>query len=137
MSLATQHHLIVVIDGECIMCSKFAKFVVTFNPDARLIWAQNDTAKEFLKAFNISFENVMRSIVVVRRGNVFRGSDAFIQILLTMPWYLRLVAYSMMIFPRPLRELVYNWVATNRYDLFGKYETCTLPSKEIRSKFLH
>ena len=40
------------------------------------------------------------------------------------------------IVPRPLRDLFYRFVATNRYRVFGKYETCMLPEPRHRTKFL-
>jgi predicted DCC family thiol-disulfide oxidoreductase YuxK len=38
--------------------------------------------------------------------------------------------------PRPLRDLVYRWIARNRYRWFGKKETCRLPNAEERARFL-
>jgi predicted DCC family thiol-disulfide oxidoreductase YuxK len=38
--------------------------------------------------------------------------------------------------PRPLRNLFYRIVASNRYRVFGKYETCMLPAPDQRAKFL-
>jgi predicted DCC family thiol-disulfide oxidoreductase YuxK len=38
--------------------------------------------------------------------------------------------------PRALRDLVYRFVATNRYRVFGKYDTCMLPDPSQRSRFL-
>jgi predicted DCC family thiol-disulfide oxidoreductase YuxK len=38
--------------------------------------------------------------------------------------------------PRPLRDFVYRFVATNRYRMFGKFETCMLPEPRHRKKFL-
>ena len=40
------------------------------------------------------------------------------------------------IVPRPLRDVVYRFVATNRYRVFGKYDTCMLPDPNQRSRFL-
>ena len=131
------HALVVIIDGVCVMCNKFARFVTYFNPDAKLMWAQNESAKQFLTSVNISFEDVMRSIVVVKNDKVYRGSDAFIAVLLTMNLFFKFIACLMMLFPKPLREWVYQKVADNRYYLFGKTDTCPLPSPEMRSKFLH
>jgi len=36
----------------------------------------------------------------------------------------------------PLRDWVYDLIAAHRYRLFGKHETCLLPSPEVRSRFL-
>jgi predicted DCC family thiol-disulfide oxidoreductase YuxK len=38
--------------------------------------------------------------------------------------------------PRPLLEWGYRIVARNRYRLFGRYDTCPLPSEDTRSRFL-
>ena len=137
MSLALKHSLIAVLDGECVVCSSFARFIVHFNPDARIMWAQHAVTKSFLKEFDISFEDVMRSVVVVRYGKAFRGSDAFVQVLSTMPWYFRIFGFIISIFPFTIREWVYQRVANNRYALFGKKDTCSLPSPTMKSKFLH
>jgi predicted DCC family thiol-disulfide oxidoreductase YuxK len=135
--MAIEHKLVVVLDGECVMCSKFALFIASFSPDARLMWAQHEKSKQFLRKFDISYEDIMKSIAAIKDGKAYRGSDAFIQILISMPWYLRLMGYLMMLFPRFIREYIYGLVAVNRYTLFGKYETCTIPDASVRSKFLH
>jgi predicted DCC family thiol-disulfide oxidoreductase YuxK len=38
--------------------------------------------------------------------------------------------------PRAVRDLVYRFVATNRYRVFGKYDACMLPDPNQRSRFL-
>ncbi len=40
------------------------------------------------------------------------------------------------IFPRPVRDLVYRAFAANRYRLFGRKDTCELPTPEERSLLL-
>ena len=137
MSLAKQHELIVVIDGVCVVCSTFSKFVAYFNPEARLMWAQHPTTIQFLNTYNISYHDFMQSIVVVHRGIVYRGSDAFVTVLKTMPWYLVILGYAIQIFPRFIREYVYGVISSNRYSLFGKKEACERPSKTLKAKFLH
>ena len=129
---------VVVIDGECVVCSGFARFIVHLSPESRLMWAQHPITKKFLlDEHNISYDDVMRSIVAVRDGKVYRGSDAFIHILSTMPWYFQILSFIISIFPRFIREWVYGIVASNRYTLFGKKDTCSLPSPSMKSKFLH
>jgi predicted DCC family thiol-disulfide oxidoreductase YuxK len=48
-------------------------------------------------------------------------------------WRLCLAAY---VIPTPVRDFLYNQFARHRYRLFGKYDTCPLPSPEVRSRFL-
>ena len=48
----------------------------------------------------------------------------------------RAAAGLLWIVPRPLRDIGYSWIANNRYAIFGKKETCRMPSAEERSRFL-
>ena len=136
-SLTEQHALIVVIDGVCVVCSNLARFVVHFNPEARLMWAQNPKTVEFLSSQGISFPDIMSSIAVFSNKQIYRGSDAFAVILRSMPWYLAVVGWLMILFPRVLREFVYSLIARNRYRIFGKTQSCSIADKTLRSKFLH
>ena len=49
------------------------------------------------------------------------------------PWPLFSVFW---IVPSPLRDLVYRFVANNRYRWFGKREECWVPTPELRARFL-
>ena len=48
-------------------------------------------------------------------------------------WKLFLVGY---IIPRPIRDALYDFVARNRYKVFGKHESCMLPPPNSRARFL-
>ncbi len=38
--------------------------------------------------------------------------------------------------PRPMRDWIYSVVARNRYRVFGRYDTCPVPSPDHRARFL-
>lgn len=137
MSLSEKYRVIAVLDGECVVCSGFARFIAYFCPEARLMWAQHPVTRKFLEEFSISFDDVMQSIVVVKDGTVFRGSNAFVQILSVMPWYFQILSVIISLFPFFIREPVYRLVARYRYSLFGRKDSCSLPSPALKSKFLH
>jgi predicted DCC family thiol-disulfide oxidoreductase YuxK len=40
------------------------------------------------------------------------------------------------VIPRPIRDWLYDRVASNRYKLFGKKTECDLPSTEQLNRFL-
>jgi predicted DCC family thiol-disulfide oxidoreductase YuxK len=52
---------------------------------------------------------------------------------LTGAWPLLFLA---IVVPRPLRDAVYNWVAHNRYDWFGRRDECRVPTPALRDRFL-
>lgn len=75
------------------------------------------------------------SIVFVSNGQVYTKSTAALRIAksLTFPYAL---LFGLMIFPRPLRDVVYKWVARNRYKWFGMSDLCRLPTQEEKQFFL-
>jgi len=38
--------------------------------------------------------------------------------------------------PRPIADLFYDFVARVRYRLFGRFESCAIPSADERARFL-
>lgn len=48
----------------------------------------------------------------------------------------RFAAYLLQIVPRPIRDWGYRVVAGNRYRIFGRYDTCPIPSEQTRTRFL-
>jgi len=66
---------------------------------------------------------------------VFVRSDAALRVAgyLGGIWKLALAAY---LIPRPVRDFLYDEFAKRRYRWFGKYDTCLLPPREVRERFL-
>jgi predicted DCC family thiol-disulfide oxidoreductase YuxK len=42
----------------------------------------------------------------------------------------------LLVLPRPLRDLVYRFVAKYRYKWFGRREQCMVPTAELKERFL-
>jgi predicted DCC family thiol-disulfide oxidoreductase YuxK len=80
-------------------------------------------------------EEMGDSIFYLRDGKIFSKSTAVLMALSDLGGMWKVVIIFKLI-PHPLRDLVYGVVAKNRYKLFGKYETCRLPTPEERAKFL-
>ena len=77
----------------------------------------------------------MDSILVIDQHKVYNSSDAALHISkhLNGLWsYL----YVLKVIPKPLRDVVYKFIAKNRYTWFGKKDSCMIPSPEIRNRFL-
>jgi predicted DCC family thiol-disulfide oxidoreductase YuxK len=75
------------------------------------------------------------TIVLLDAGKTYVKSTAALRIArgLRFPWPL---LYAFVAVPRPVRDLIYDWVARHRYRWFGKRDTCMLPTPELRERFL-
>jgi predicted DCC family thiol-disulfide oxidoreductase YuxK len=63
-------------------------------------------------------------------------SDAVLALLSRLPSPWPTVAGALRLVPRPLRDLAYRLVARWRYRVWGRLETCPIPTAEERNRFL-
>jgi predicted DCC family thiol-disulfide oxidoreductase YuxK len=75
------------------------------------------------------------TVVIVQNGRRYVRSDAILHLLLDLraPWPL---GFAAILLPLGLRDAVYRWVASNRYRVFGRSDSCPLPPPGLRERFL-
>ena len=77
----------------------------------------------------------MKSIVYIEGRHAYTESDAVIKIAGHLDRY-RTLAAIFRLLPRPFRDFLYRRVANNRYRIWGKNDSCMLPTAQNRKKFL-
>lgn len=129
-------HSIVLFDGHCNLCHGFVVFIIRRDPQGLFKFAslQSDPGRKLLA--DAGRVDSLDSVVLVEGGRIFDRSTAGLRILRRLGWLWPL-AYAFIIVPRPVRDMVYNWIARNRYAWFGRTPQCLLPTPEISSRFLH
>jgi predicted DCC family thiol-disulfide oxidoreductase YuxK len=75
------------------------------------------------------------TILVVDGDRVLRDSDAVLAIYSALGWPWRAARWFGAV-PRAVRDPLYRLVARNRYRLFGRRETCWVPSPADRDRVL-
>lgn len=127
---------IILFDGFCNLCNSSVQFIIKRDRKAIFSFAplQGDQANTLLKNQNLDHSK-MDSIIYIQNGMVFTKSTAALKISkkLNALWPL---LYAFIIIPKPLRDAIYDWIARNRYQWFGKREECTLPKDHWKSRFL-
>lgn len=134
--MATRGQAVILFDGVCNLCNASVDFVVRHDPKGRFKFAslQSDVARDLLGARRAGDE-LPDSIVLVEGGRVLHRSSAAMRIArgLAFPWNLLSLFWLV---PRPLRDVIYDWVARNRYRWFGTRDTCRVPTPAERTRFL-
>ncbi|MGP0630554.1 thiol-disulfide oxidoreductase DCC family protein [Nitrospina sp. 32_T5] len=125
---------IIFFDGMCGLCNGFVDFLIRADKVQvfRFSPLQGEAAGRVL---GTTGKYSLDSVVLVEGDRVSSKSTAALRIfrrlggIWSLLWALRWV-------PLPVRDGIYEWIARNRYRLFGKKATCRIPSPEERTRFL-
>lgn len=134
--------IIILYDGVCGLCNALVQFLIKRDKrgDLRFASLQSDFAAKVLGRHGIDPADLDTVHVVVNYEQpderVLNRSDAILRAWRELGGFWKTAAVAGQIIPRPLRDLVYRFVAGNRYRVFGKYDTCMLPEPNQRSRFL-
>ena len=126
---------IVYFDGVCNLCNGFIDWLVTHDHNCKFHIAslQGQTAKIRLPE---NFQESMNSVILEKNGNFYSESTAVLLILKELSFPYKLIYDLFILVPKFLRDFVYKQIAKNRYFLFGKKESCRVPSEQEKEKFL-
>ena len=129
-------HDIILFDAVCVICNGWAKFLIKYdkNIQFKLVSAQSALGTALLEYYEMSTEHYT-TMVVVKDGVLYTESTALLKVMqhLGLPFSLMSAGY---LIPRPIRDFLYRLVALNRYKLFGKTNSCLIPSSENKRHFL-
>lgn len=127
---------VVLFDGVCNLCNGSVQFIVRHDPAGRFRFAslQSEAGQALLLRHGMDPADLF-SVVLVEGGRAYSRSDAALRIAGGLPGAWK-AAGALRAVPRPLRDLVYGWVARNRYRWFGKQDACMIPTPELRARFL-
>jgi predicted DCC family thiol-disulfide oxidoreductase YuxK len=155
-------HPILLYDGVCGLCNRLVRFVLRRDPAGvfRFASLQSAVAGKVLTRHGVAASELDTVYVVVDAQlpgeRLLARSDAVIFILTQLGraelrpagqqraavptqatatiW--RVGAVLLSILPRAIRDWGYGMIARNRYRMFGRYDTCPMPSEETRDRFL-
>lgn len=127
---------LIVFDGECVLCSANVRFVLKHDKAGRfrLTTAQGPLGQALYRHLQLSTSGY-ETTLLVQDGLVLTDSDSVIGIWegLGSPWR---AAAVLRIVPRKLRDPLYRLVARNRFRLFGRRESCWLPTPDVADRIL-
>ena len=118
--------VLVRFDGECLMCSGSIRFLadedhaclLRFTPLRTPGGAAPDT------------------MLVEKEGRTLDRSDGVIAVLETLGGHWRALGIVGRMVPRFLRDAAYRFIASHRYQWFGKGNACSLPGEALRKRLV-
>lgn len=134
--MEAKSELVVLFDGVCNLCSGTVQFVIRHDAKNRFQFAslQSSYGQKILQQYQLP-TNVFNSFILLENDKIFTRSTAALRVAKRLRGLWPLL-YAFSIIPPFIRNAVYDWIAKNRYNWFGKQETCWLPTPELRDRFL-
>jgi len=124
---------IVFFDGVCTLCNWSVSFLLKADKKRNLKYSSLQS--EFAKK-NLSDPMSMNSIIFLSQGIEYKRSKAIVKILIALGGFYKVLGFLFSVFPTFILDPLYNLIAKNRYKIFGKKETCRVPSLEESKFFL-
>lgn len=135
MPKSPEAHYVLIYDGHCGLCHRAVRHILRHDRAGKFHFAANTTPTGRRLLAEAGFETPPESMVVLAGGHVHTHSAAALEIARGLGG-IHLLALPFWLVPRPLRDKLYGLVARTRYRLFGRFETCHLPSPQERGRFL-
>ena len=126
---------IIFYDGLCAMCNRFICILITLDKKEKFLLAplQGKNGKILQKKFSKELKGI--DSVIFYNKKVYTKSSAVINILNELGGTYKL-AYIFNIIPSFISDSIYDYIARNRFQWFGKLDKCPMPEKKNISRFL-
>ena len=128
---------IILFDGVCNLCEASVQFVIKYDKKDvfRFVALQSELGKVIIKHIGLENNNI-DSVILYEPGIAYNyKSAAALEIAKNLGGFFHFGTVFKLI-PNGLRNLIYDYIARNRYLWYGKKDSCLLPTEEIKSKFL-
>lgn len=127
---------IVLFDGVCNLCDRTVQTIIKHDKEDVFRFAplQSDIGLQIVNERGIDTEN-LDSVILIEPGVAYYNkSTAAIEIAKHLKKYRWLRYFKPL--PEGFRDLIYDLIANNRYNWFGKKESCMIPTPELKDLFL-
>jgi predicted DCC family thiol-disulfide oxidoreductase YuxK len=128
--------VIVVFDGQCLLCNGWVQFLLRHDTEKRIRFAsiQGAAGQRLLAQAGLQIDG-LQTLLVIDGARSWQHTAAILRVLHALGWPWRLAWVGWLV-PAPLRDALYRWGARNRYRIWGRSDTCMVPSPETAARFL-
>lgn len=127
---------IILFDGVCALCNNFIVFIAKKDKKDkfRFLPLQNQNIEQFIDLNKIKIKE-FDSVILIDENNIKWKSSAALEIIINLSKILALCKVFYII-PKIIRDIIYDWIAKNRYSIFGKVESCSIIKSKVNSEIL-
>lgn len=127
---------IILFDGVCNYCNDKINFIIENDKQDvfRFVALQSETGQKIIKYLGIDVS--IDSIILYEPGYAyFIKSEAVFRIIKHLSSSVKLLLIFNFI-PTSIKNIFYDIIAKNRYNWYGKKESCMMPTEDVKRKFI-
>lgn len=126
---------IVLFDGVCNFCNGLVNFIIRHDNARKFKFAplQSKIGKDLRAKYDVA-ENT-DSIILIENDQAFLHSTAALRVARQIGGIYSL-SYVFIVVPAFIRNWAYKMFAKYRYGMFGKTDTCMIPTPDVKERFL-
>jgi predicted DCC family thiol-disulfide oxidoreductase YuxK len=134
-NISTKYEII-LFDGVCNFCNASINFVIDHDPDKHFKFAalQSEIGQEILARFHKNTKD-FDSVILLKNNQLYQKSAAALEITKHLSGFWKYLSVFK-VFPPFFLNFFYDIIAKNRYRIFGKADSCRMPTPELRERFL-
>lgn len=128
---------VILFDGVCNLCNSSVQLVIKRDKKDLFRFAalQSDFGTALAQELDIDTSKVDSIILINEDKKYWIKSSAALRVAGHMSGAYPLLS-GFLVFPAFLRNIVYDFIARNRYKWYGRQEYCMVPTPELKAKFL-
>ncbi|MBK6975792.1 MAG: DUF393 domain-containing protein [Cytophagaceae bacterium] len=129
------NHPVIFFDGVCNLCNGTVRFIIKLDRKRHFRFSslQSEFAKHTLEPFGIDTTNP-DTIILLVDNIIYQKSEAVFRITRQLSRINFLIPFKFL--PKKINDGIYDFIAKNRYIIFGKKEECPLPADKLKWLFL-
>ena len=124
---------VIFFDGVCGLCNAWVDFIL--KRDRAGIFSFAPLQGNYAKEMEPEASKNLNTMIYLVSGQRYYRTGAILRILRDLGgiWYLAWVFWFVPFF---IRDFLYGLIARNRYRIFGKKESCRIPTPKEKVRFL-
>lgn len=128
---------IVLFDGVCNLCNSTVQFIIKRDTHNQFKFSslQSEYGQNFLKERNLASSDFKSIILYEHEVAYYTKSTAALKIAQNLGFPYNLLSVFLLI-PSFIRDWIYSLISKYRYHLFGKKDSCMVPTPENKRKFI-
>jgi len=128
---------VILFDGVCNLCNNAVTIVIKYDQKNTFLFAaiQSESGKKIIDYLDIDTSKT-DSIILFEPGISHEiKSTAALNVMNNFGGIWRITSLAFL-FPKVFRDFIYDFIAKNRYNWFGKKDNCMIPTTALKAKFL-